>query len=135
MGIAFPSKDGVAQAHKLDALDFFKGFAVQADELPDAVFTAIGRTVWQDIGPTAVIMRLVMKVGIVPDPVRGRFLLLTLTGHLRAWIRYRASAQCTRTLSEHLLVAPQVMDYNLLATLVARIAYMLPDFKRQLKAA
>ena len=28
----------------------------------------------------------------------------------------------------------QVLDYNLLATLVARIAYMLPDFKRQLKA-
>ena len=35
---------------------------MQADELPDAVFTAIGRTVWQDIGPTAVSMRLVMKV-------------------------------------------------------------------------
>jgi len=51
------------QAHKLDAMDFFKGFAVHADELPDAVFTAIGRTVWADIGPTAVIMRLVMKVG------------------------------------------------------------------------
>ena len=50
------------QAHKLDAMDFFKGFAVHADELPDAVFTAIGRTVWADIGPTAVIMRLVMKV-------------------------------------------------------------------------
>lgn len=43
-------------------MDFFKGFAVHADELPDAVFTAIGRTVWADIGPTAVIMRLVMKV-------------------------------------------------------------------------
>ncbi len=28
----------------------------------------------------------------------------------------------------------QVLDYNLLATLVAHVAYMLPDFKRQLKS-
>lgn len=33
-----------------------------------------------------------------------------------------------------LYIDAQVLDYNLLATLVARTAYMLPDFKRQLKA-
>jgi hypothetical protein len=49
-------------AHKLDALDFFKRFAVAPDELPDAVFASIGRTVFRDIGPTALGFRLVMKV-------------------------------------------------------------------------
>jgi hypothetical protein len=56
---------------------------VQADELPDAVFTAIGRTVWQDLGPTAVIMRLVMKVGTDADPGYP-FPVQILTAHVYA---------------------------------------------------
>ena len=52
----------VLQAHKLDMLDMFKTFAVSPDALPDVVFAAIGRTVWQDIGATAVGFRLMMKV-------------------------------------------------------------------------
>jgi hypothetical protein len=52
----------VRQAHKLDMLDMFKKFAVNPDELPDVVFAAIGRTVWQDTGATAVSFRLMMKV-------------------------------------------------------------------------
>ena len=47
------------QAHKLDMLDFFKSFAVSPDDLPDIVFASIGRTVWRDIGATAVCFRLV----------------------------------------------------------------------------
>ena len=52
----------IRQAHKLDMLDFFKNFAVNPDELPDVVFGAIGRTVWRDIGATAVAFRLLMKL-------------------------------------------------------------------------
>ena len=50
------------KAHKLDALEFFKRFAVSPDDLPDTVFASIGRVVWRDIGPTAVGFRLLMKV-------------------------------------------------------------------------
>ena len=49
------------KAHKLDALDFFKRFAVNPDELPDTVFASIGRTVWRDIGPTAICFRILTK--------------------------------------------------------------------------
>eukprot|EP00955_Chlamydomonas_euryale_P073307 361692-Chlamydomonas_euryale.AAC.4 len=49
------------KAHKIDMLDFFKQFAVSPDELPDAVFASIGRTIWRDIGPTAVTFRMMMK--------------------------------------------------------------------------
>ena len=50
------------KAHKMDVLDFFKSQAVDADSLPDAVFAAIGRTVWHVIGMTAFAFRLLMKV-------------------------------------------------------------------------
>ena len=50
------------KAHKLDVLEFFKGQAVDPDSLPDAVFAAIGRTVWHDIGFTALAFRLMMKM-------------------------------------------------------------------------
>ena len=56
------------QAHKLDMLDFFKNFAVSPDELPDVVFASIGRTVWRDIGATAVGFRLMMKACPPPPP-------------------------------------------------------------------
>ncbi|KAK9814819.1 hypothetical protein WJX72_011995 [[Myrmecia] bisecta] len=49
------------KAHKLDVLEFFRSQAVSPDSLPDAVFASIGRTVWRDIGLTAVAFRLVMK--------------------------------------------------------------------------
>ena len=50
------------KAHKIDMLDFFKQFAVSPDDLPDTVFASIGRTVWRDIGPTAISFRVLMKV-------------------------------------------------------------------------
>lgn len=50
------------KAHKLDALDFFKKFSVGPSELPDVIFGSIGRTVWRDIGPVAVLFRLLMKL-------------------------------------------------------------------------
>lgn len=52
------------KAHKIDMLDFFKQFAVSPDELPDTVFASIGRTIWRDIGPTAIAFRIMMKVGM-----------------------------------------------------------------------
>ncbi len=42
-------------------LDFFKGLAVDPDDLPDAIFASIGRTVWADIGPTALGFRVATK--------------------------------------------------------------------------
>ena len=50
------------KAHKIDMLEFFKQFAVSPDELPDAVFASIGRTIWRDIGPTAISFRMLMKI-------------------------------------------------------------------------
>ncbi|GFR47579.1 hypothetical protein Agub_g9307 [Astrephomene gubernaculifera] len=50
------------KAHKLDALDFFKRFAVHPDALPDTVFASVGRTVWRDVGPTALAFRMVTKI-------------------------------------------------------------------------
>lgn len=47
---------------KMDILDFFRGVAVDADEIPDLVFGSIGRTVWRDLGPTAIGFRLLMKL-------------------------------------------------------------------------
>ena len=43
-------------------LDFFKQFAVSPDDLPDTVFASVGRTIWRDIGPTALSFRFMMKV-------------------------------------------------------------------------
>ncbi len=68
---AFPSSPSPTcfrfydKAHKLDALDFFKRFAVQPDQLPDTVFASIGRTVWRDVGPTAIVFRMVPKVRLI----------------------------------------------------------------------
>lgn len=50
------------KAHKIDMLDFFKQFAVSPDDLPDTVFASVGRTIWRDIGPTALSFRVMMKV-------------------------------------------------------------------------
>ncbi|KAI7845749.1 hypothetical protein COHA_000664 [Chlorella ohadii] len=50
------------KAHKLDAMEFFKKFAVDPEELPDTVFASIGRVVWRDVGPTAICFRLLMKL-------------------------------------------------------------------------
>ena len=50
------------RAHKLGVLDFFRGVAVHPDALPPAVFGAVGRTAWRDVGPTAVAFRLMMKL-------------------------------------------------------------------------
>lgn len=36
-----------------------QGFAVSPDDLPDIIFGSIGRTVWRDIGATAVGFRMV----------------------------------------------------------------------------
>jgi short-subunit dehydrogenase len=50
------------KAHSLDILNFFKKQAVSADSVVDPVLASIGRTVWRDIGPTAVGFRLLMRV-------------------------------------------------------------------------
>ena len=76
------------KAHRLDVLDFFKGVAVHPDALPPLVFGCIGKTVWRDIGSTALGFRLLMKV----------------------------------------------VDYNLMASLTALAAPLLPDFKRAVAA-
>ena len=38
---------------------WLQGFAVSPDDLPDIIFGSIGRTVWRDIGATAVCFRMV----------------------------------------------------------------------------
>ncbi|WPT16597.1 Very-long-chain 3-oxoacyl-CoA reductase [Picochlorum sp. SENEW3] len=50
------------KAHKLGALEFFKKLAVAPDDLPDIIFSSIGRLIWRDIGPTAIGFRVLMKV-------------------------------------------------------------------------
>ena len=32
------------------------------DELPDVIFGAVGRTVWRDVGGTAIAFRMMMKL-------------------------------------------------------------------------
>lgn len=162
------------KAHKIDALDFFKKFAVSPDELPDTVscvlhcpwafedvanlhvcrswplvsltkeqgrkgvikvvceepapaprpppcscsdltcvqvFASIGRTVFRDIGPTALGFRLVMKVGGSP-------------AHAQEHHHHPIT-----------IISPpfpvQVMDYGFFAWLTSRTAGTMPDFKRQ----
>mmetsp|Transcript_15276 Transcript_15276/g.38850 ORF Transcript_15276/g.38850 Transcript_15276/m.38850 type:complete len:217 (-) Transcript_15276:189-839(-) len=46
---------------KIDLLDFFKGLSVSPDELPDVIFGSVGRTVWRDVGGTAIAFRMMMK--------------------------------------------------------------------------
>ncbi|MEW5298338.1 MAG: hypothetical protein WDW38_000928 [Sanguina aurantia] len=50
------------KAHKLDAIEFFKKFTVSPDDLPDTVFASIGRTVFRDIGATALVFRMATKL-------------------------------------------------------------------------
>jgi len=50
------------KAHKMDMLDFFKNFSVDPDTLPEQILRAVGRTVWVDIGATAIFFRLMMKI-------------------------------------------------------------------------
>ena len=47
---------------QVDILDFFRGVAVKPAEVPDLVFGSIGRTVWRDLGLTAVGFRLATKL-------------------------------------------------------------------------
>ncbi|GMH38473.1 hypothetical protein BSKO_06357 [Bryopsis sp. KO-2023] len=47
---------------KIGALEFFKKFAKKPDDLPEEIFSCIGRTVWADLGPTAMMFRLITKV-------------------------------------------------------------------------
>ena len=50
------------KAHKMDMLDFFKNFVVDPDTLPEKILKAVGRTVWTDIGATAMGFRMMMKI-------------------------------------------------------------------------
>jgi len=50
------------KAHKMDMLDFFKNFSVDPDTLPEQILKAVGRTVWADIGATAIGFRMMMKI-------------------------------------------------------------------------
>ena len=54
------------KAHKMDMLDFFKNFSVDPDTLPEKIFKAIGRTVWTDIGATAIGFRMVCSDPSLP---------------------------------------------------------------------
>lgn len=47
---------------KVGALEFFRGVAVSPEQLPDLIFGSVGRTVWRDLGPTAVGFRLATKL-------------------------------------------------------------------------
>ncbi|KAL3143531.1 hypothetical protein ABBQ38_002330 [Trebouxia sp. C0009 RCD-2024] len=48
-------------AHGLSTLQMFQKLGVPAEELPSVIFSGIGRTVHRDIGPTAVLFRLLVK--------------------------------------------------------------------------
>ena len=50
------------KAHKMDMLNFFKNFCVDPDTLPEQILRAVGRTVWVDIGATAIFFRVMMKI-------------------------------------------------------------------------
>jgi len=50
------------RAHRLDVLAFFQARAVHPDAVPDAVLRCVGRTVWADLGATALAFRLAMKL-------------------------------------------------------------------------
>lgn len=47
---------------KIDMLEFFKRFAIKPDALPDLVFASIGRSVWADLGATAMGFRVLTKI-------------------------------------------------------------------------
>jgi len=49
---------------KIDMLDFFKNFAANPDTIPDQVFASVGRTVWADLGTTAMSFRVLTKLSI-----------------------------------------------------------------------
>ena len=65
------------KAHKLDALAFFKNFAVTPDQLPKEMLRPIGRIVWYDIGMVAIAFRKFVEA------VRLRFFatLISWTAH------------------------------------------------------
>eukprot|EP00892_Ulva_mutabilis_P007026 jgi/Ulvmu1/4696/UM002_0427.1 len=48
--------------HKIAILDFFNTFAVPPEELPDAMFAAVGRCIWRDFGLVAVCFRMLSKI-------------------------------------------------------------------------
>lgn len=50
------------KTHKLGAIEFFKQFSVKPDELPDAIFASIGRSVLRDLGAVCNIFRLLNKL-------------------------------------------------------------------------
>lgn len=56
------SRFTVSADHQIDALDFFNKFAVRPESLPDAMFAAVGRCVWRDCGPIALIFRMTSKL-------------------------------------------------------------------------
>ena len=72
-------------ADKIDLMEFFKRFSVEADELPHEFSKAIGRAVWKDVGAVAIIFRMVSK--LVDANAMG--LLMGLLGrHLPDYKRY-----------------------------------------------
>ena len=48
-------------AHKIGTLEKFKSLGVSPETLPAVIFASVGRTVWRDIGATAILFRVVMK--------------------------------------------------------------------------
>jgi len=50
------------KTHKLDAIEFFKQFSVQPEDLPDAIFASVGRSVLRDLGLVCITFRLLNKI-------------------------------------------------------------------------
>jgi short-subunit dehydrogenase len=48
--------------HQIDILDLFSKLAVPPEALPNAMFGAMGRCVYRDFGPIALIFRLMSKL-------------------------------------------------------------------------
>mmetsp|Transcript_4415 Transcript_4415/g.5944 ORF Transcript_4415/g.5944 Transcript_4415/m.5944 type:complete len:313 (+) Transcript_4415:83-1021(+) len=50
------------KVHKLSAMDFFNAFSVKPEELPDAIFAAVGRCSLRDLGMVCIGFRLINKM-------------------------------------------------------------------------
>ena len=50
------------KTHKLGAIEFFKQFSVKPEELPDAIFASVGRSVVRDLGAVCYIFRFINKI-------------------------------------------------------------------------
>ena len=109
------------------------------EQLPDAVFAAIGRTVWQDIGPTAVAFRcaLPLAAGLLYKlccikALQSYAHIAPAGSALRQSYAHASRRGCTgRVLTQRSCrLLMKVVDYNLLASITALAGPLLPDFRK-----